>query len=257
MTSRLSKLLADAGLASRRGSEQLILAGRVAVNGETVTSPAVCVDPECDRIVADGRALPLRGPRRYVLLNKPRGYLTSRGDPRGRPTVMDLLGPAEARLFPVGRLDIDAQGLLLLTNDGDLAERLLHPRYRIPRVYAVEVDGRMSGAELERLRRGVVLEDGLARPKDVRLLRRNAWTTWLELTLTEGRYHEVKRLCQAMGRRVVTLRRTAFGPLRLRGLAPGETRALTPREEDALRALALAPSGGIVYNARDHRNVGR
>jgi pseudouridine synthase len=150
---------------------------------------------------------------------------------------MDLLGPERIRLFPVGRLDGDAQGLLLLTNDGDLAQRLLHPRYEIPRVYEVEVTGRLSEVELRKLRRGVILEDGPARPRDVRLVRRGAETTWLQLTLCEGRYREVKRLCQAIGHRVLTLRRTGFGPLRLRGLGPGEMRALTRMELDSLQKL--------------------
>ena len=257
MTDRLSKILAAAGLASRRGSERLILAGLVSVNGQTVTLPGTPVDPHRDRIVADGRPLPPPAPKRYILLYKPKGYLTSRSDPRGRPTVMDLLGPQRSRLFPVGRLDADAQGLLLLTNDGLLAQRLLHPRFGIPRVYAVEVSGSVSEAELERLRRGVLLEDGPARPRGVRLLRRGATTTWLELTLGEGRYREVKRLCQAVGRPVVTLRRTGFGPLRLRGIEPGQWRALTPGELATLRSLALAPAGGIIYNSRDRRKVGR
>jgi pseudouridine synthase len=237
MLNRLSKVLADAGLASRRGSERLILAGRVSVNGETVTSPGVQVDPRRDRIVVDGRSLPPPEPKRYILLHKPKGYLTSRSDSRGRPVVMDLLGPERIRLFPVGRLDGDAQGLLLLTNDGLLAQRLLHPRYEIPRVYEVEVKGKVSAAGLSKLKQGVILEDGLARPRDVRFLRRGAETTWLRLTLTEGRHHEVKRLCQAIGHQVVTLRRTGFGPLRLRGLRPGKMRALNPGELDALRAL--------------------
>jgi pseudouridine synthase len=237
MLNRLSKVLADAGLASRRGSERLILAGRVSVNGETVTSPGGKVDPHHDRIVVDGHPLPPPEPKRYLLLHKPRGYLTSRSDPKGRATVTDLVGAERGRLFPVGRLDLDAQGLLLLTNDGELAQRLLHPRFQIPRVYEVEVRGRVSTEELAQLKRGVILEDGPARPSDVRLLRRGVETTWLRLTFTEGRYHEVKRLCQAIGHRVVTLRRTAFGPLRLMGLRPGEMRALTPRELNALRGL--------------------
>jgi pseudouridine synthase len=241
MLNRLSKVLADAGLASRRGSERLILAGRVSVNGEIATSPGVKVDTRLDRIVVDGHPLPPPAPRRYILLHKPKGYLTSRSDPRGRATVMDLVRAEGVRLFPVGRLDLDTQGLLLLTNDGALAQRLLHPRFQILRVYEVEVTGRVSTEELDRFKRGVMLEDGRARPQAVRLLRRGVETTWLRLTFTEGRYHEVKRLCQALGHRVATLRRTAFGPLRLQGLRPGEMRALTPRELTALRALTAPP----------------
>jgi len=153
---------------------------------------------------------------------------------------MDLLGSQPpVRLFPVGRLDADAEGLLLLTNDGPLAQRLLHPRFQIPRIYEVEVEGRVLANGLERFRRGALLEDGPARPADVRLLRRSTGSTWLELTFAEGRYHEVKRFCQAFGHRVVTLRRTGFGPLRLGGLAPGKMRALTLRELAAIRSLPL------------------
>ena len=170
MMYRLSKVLAEAGLASRRESERLLLAGRVSVNGETVTSPGLQVDPTRDRIVVDGRPLPPPEPKRYLLLHKPRGYLTSRSDPRGRPVVMDLLGSQPpVRLFPVGRLDADAEGLLLLTNDGPLAQRLLHPRFQIPRIYEVEVEGRVLANGLERFRRGALLEDGPARPENVRL----------------------------------------------------------------------------------------
>ena len=237
MKTRLSKILARAGLASRRGSERWILEGRVRVNGETATSPGAQADPRRDSITVDGRPLPPEEPKRYLLLHKPKGYLTSRSDPRGRPVVTDLLGPQPVRLFPVGRLDADAEGLLLLTNDGLLAQRLLHPRYEMPRVYQVEVRGNVSEEELDTLRRGVILEDGLARPKDARVVLRGGETTWLQLTLTEGRYREVKRLCQAIGHSVQSLRRTEFGPLRLRGLRPGQRRPLTPREVEALRTL--------------------
>src|SRR5712691_11875750 len=141
---RLSKILAEAGLASRRGSERLIAEGRVAVNGRLVTTQGTTADPERDRITVDGRPLGAPEPKRYVLLNKPRGYLTSRTDPRGRPVVLDFVREERVRLFPVGRLDFDAEGLLLLTNDGDLAQRLLHPRFGMKRVYEVEVDGRVT-----------------------------------------------------------------------------------------------------------------
>lgn len=236
MEKRLNKILAEAGLASRRGSERLIAEGRVAVNGQVVTLQGAAADPERDRITVDGRPLGAPEPKRYVLLNKPRGYLTSRMDPRGRPVVLDLVRGERVRLFPVGRLDFDAEGLLLLTNDGALAQRLLHPRFGIRRVYEVEVEGRVSRAALPRWERGVPLADGPARPAEVRLLRRTRATTWLRLAFTEGRYREVKRFCQALGHQVLRLRRVAFGPLRLGRLAPGATRLLTAAEIARLSA---------------------
>lgn len=230
MEKRLSKILAEAGLASRRGSERLIADGRVAVNGQTITAQGTTADPARDRITVDGRPVGAAEPKRYVLLNKPRGYITSRVDPRSRPVVLDLLAGARARLFPVGRLDFDAEGLLLLTNDGDLAQRLLHPRFGLRRVYEVEVEGHVGAADLQHWERGAVLADGPARPDEVRLLRRTRETTWLRLTFTEGRYREVKRYCQALGHRVRRLRRVQFGPLKLGRLAPGRARPLTSAE---------------------------
>ncbi|MBI4562707.1 MAG: rRNA pseudouridine synthase [Candidatus Rokubacteria bacterium] len=234
---RLSKILAEAGLASRRGSERLIAEGRVTINGRVVTAPGTTADPPRHRIMVDGKPLPSPEPKRYVLLHKPRGYVTSRVDPQGRPVVLDLARAERARLFPVGRLDFDCEGLLLLTNDGELANRLLHPRFGIPRVYEALVEGCVSQEEVGRFRQGVVLEDGVAKPKDVRLLRRTRETTWLGLTFTEGRYRQVKRFCAALGHRVVRLRRVQFGPLRLGRLPVGALRPLTAAELRRLRAL--------------------
>ncbi len=187
----------------------------------------------------DGRPLPGRAPLQYVLLHKPRGYVTSRRDPAGRPVVLDLLPPpAAAVVYPVGRLDFDTEGLLLLTNDGELANRLLHPRYEIPRVYEVEVQGRVAEPDLPRWRRGVVLEDGLARPQRVARLSGGGGTrTRLSVTFSEGRYREVKRYCKALGHPVQRLKRVQFGPLRLGGLAPGGHRPLTRAELAALNDL--------------------
>jgi pseudouridine synthase len=173
------------------------------------------------------------------VLHKPRGYVTSRRDPAGRPVVLDLLPPAAAAtVYPVGRLDFDTEGLLLLTNDGELANRLLHPRYEIPRVYEVEVEGRVDEGDLPRWRRGVVLEDGPAVPKRVaRIATDGGRRTWLRLTFAEGRYREVKRYCKALGHPVRRLRRVQFGPLRLGALAPGAHRPLTAAELAALNDL--------------------
>ena len=243
---RLHKLLADAGVASRRAAERLIVAGRVRVNGVRVVELGAHADPARDSIEVDGR--PLAGPerKRYVLLHKPRGFLTTRADPRGRPRVFDLVPELGVRLHSVGRLDFDAEGLLLLTNDGDLTYRLTHPRHGVRRVYHVLVQGRLDPSVLETLQRGVLLEDGPARVERARRLRSaEAGLHWLELTLTEGRYREVKRLCRAVGLVVQRLRRVAFGPLDLAQLPPGQWRELTADEVQRLASSELAPASRL------------
>jgi pseudouridine synthase len=228
---RLQKLLAEAGVASRRAAERLIAAGRVRVNGVAVVEPGTHADPLRDTVEVDGRPLPKAESKRYVLLHKPRGYLTTREDPRGRPRVFDLVPDLGVRLHSVGRLDFDAEGLLLLTNDGELTYRLTHPRHGVRRVYHVLVEGRLDSAVLEALERGVALEDGPARVERARLLRpEGAGRHWVELSLAEGRYREVKRLCRAVGLVVQRLRRVAFGPLRLGDLPSGQWRELTATE---------------------------
>jgi 23S rRNA pseudouridine2605 synthase len=207
------------------------------VNGEVRLEPGAQADPEHDRIMVDGRPLPAASPHRYVLLHKPRGYVSTRRDPEGRPVVVDLLPPESGRLYPVGRLDFDAEGLLLLTNDGALADRLLHPRYEVLRVYEAEVEGRVTEPQLSHWRRGVTLPDGPAVPREVSVLRRGARSTSLRLTFAEGRNHEVKRYCSALGHPVLRLRRVAFGPLRLGNLPPGGCRPLTETELARLNGL--------------------
>ncbi|OLA96572.1 MAG: hypothetical protein AUH20_03325 [Candidatus Rokubacteria bacterium 13_2_20CM_69_15_2] len=240
---RLNKILAQAGLTSRRGADGLIAEGHVAVNGVVTRNQATLADPDVDRIAVDGRQLPPPEAKHYLLVNKPRGYVTTLADPQGRPVVADL-ADVGARLYPVGRLDRDVEGLLLLTNDGALTHRLLHPRYALPRVYEADVEGRVAPGALGRWRRGTVLDDGPAKPVAVELVHSSAGRSRLRLTFTEGRKHEVKRYCEALGHRVVRLRRIAFGPVALGGLAPGAVRRLTPREVAALRAAVAEHAGG-------------
>ena len=201
--------------------------------------PGTLADPDADVIAVDGRALPGPEAKQYVLLNKPRGVLTSRRDPQGRPVVTDLV-PSGARLYPVGRLDADVEGALLLTNDGALTHHLLHPRYELPRVYEADVEGAVTRAELARWRRGVTLDDGPAVARAVELVRTGPRESRVRLTFSEGRKHEVKRFCQALGHPVRRLRRIAFGPIEIGDLRPGAWRHLAAREVSALRASVAA-----------------
>jgi pseudouridine synthase len=235
---RLNKILAQAGRASRRGADQLITEGRVAINGVVTRELATLADPERDLVTVDGRPLPRAESKHYLLLHKPAGYVTSVRDPHGRPVVADLIRDVDARLYPVGRLDWDVEGALLMSNDGALTHRLLHPRYGLPRVYEAEVEGRVAPGALGRWRRGVTLEDGPARPLEVEVVRGGRDVTLMRLTFGEGRKHEVKRYCAALGHRVRRLRRVAFGPVTLGDLPRGRYRRLTPREVAALRAAA-------------------
>lgn len=214
----------------------------MAVNHTVTREPGTLADPLSDLITVHGRPLPAPQTLHYVLLNKPRGYLATRRDPGGRPVVTDLVG-APVRLYPVGRLDYDVEGALLLTNDGPLTHRLLHPRYQITRVYEATVRGRVTAGAAARWARGVMLEDGPARPTDVEILETDAGTSRLRLTFTEGRKHEVKRYCEALGHPVLQLRRVAFGPIRLGSLPAGRSRSLTPAEIRSLRASVVRDGG--------------
>ena len=230
---RLAKYLAHAGVASRRAAEGIIAAGRVTVAGSVVTDPAQDVD-EASVVCVDGRPLAGPEPRVAYLLHKPAGMLSTARDPQGRPTVVGLVGREELRLYPVGRLDAQTTGVILLTNDGELANRLTHPRFEVPKTYRAKLaGGPIEATALRALRDGVELDDGLTAPARVRRLGADE----IELTIHEGRNRQVRRMCQAVGHPVRELVRTRFGPLTLAGLAPGEYRRLTAQELGRVRAL--------------------
>ncbi len=230
---RLQKVLAAAGIASRRASELLIDEGRVEVNGRVVTEQGRRVDPERDTIRVDGARIP--PPRRhvYLVLNKPRGVVSTMDDPEGRPTLADLLKRPE-RLFHVGRLDTDTEGLIVLTNHGDFAHRLAHPSYEVAKTYLAEVEGVVDQKTVTLLRKGVTLDDGPVRPDAVRLVSTAAARSLVEVRLHEGRNRIVRRLFDAVGHPVRRLSRTAIGPIRLGSLTVGEHRELTREELGAL-----------------------
>jgi 23S rRNA pseudouridine2605 synthase len=235
---RLHKAIAQAGVASRRKAELLIAQGRVRVNGQLVTTLGTSVDPAADVVVVDGRRVHIRQPLLYVLLHKPRGYVTTCQDDQERPTVFDLLKHLPGRLFPVGRLDVNSQGVLLLTNDGQLANRLLHPRYHIPRTYLVKIRGVITAQDVEQLRHGVLLEEGKTLPAQVQVVRQTEKSSWLRFTLYEGRHRQLHRMLQHCGGYTVKhLQRLAMGPLTLAGLAPGSYRVLEPFEVARLKRV--------------------
>ena len=229
---RLNAFLARAGVASRRRADELITGGRVLVNGAPGELNTVVGGH--DVVEVDGERL-LPQPLTYLLLHKPPGVVTTASDPHGRRTVVELV-PSEPRVVPVGRLDADTTGALLLTNDGDLAHRLAHPRYGVPKVYEAEVEGSPSRDDLARLRDGVELDDGLTAPADVRTRARGAGVSRIALTLHEGRKHQVKRMCEAVGHPVRRLHRARYAGLDLGGLEPGSWRPLTKPEVAALRS---------------------
>lgn len=237
MEVRLQKLIAGTGLASRRKSEELITAGRVMVNGKVVTELGTKVDPARDHVKVDGKHLSAAQPFVYLMLHKPKNVMSTLDDPGGRTTVKDFLRGVSVRVFPVGRLDFDSEGLMLLTNNGDLAQALLHPRYHVPKTYLIKVKGVLSDDEIKRLEEGVRLDDGMTSPAHVKKVRKVEANSWLEITIREGRKHQVKRMLESVGHPVIKLLRIKMGPLVLGNLEPGEFRFLTDREANALREV--------------------
>jgi len=245
---RLQKILARAGFSSRRGAEQLMLEGRVTRNGEIVKELGTRADLDKDDVRVDGVRVKAPKALVYLVLNKPRGVVSTRSDPAQRRTVMDLV-PKVAGLFPVGRLDVTTEGLILLTNDGAFAERVSHPRYEVPRVYHAKVHRVPDAETLERLRRGVRVEADFMAVDRARVIDADN-NAWVELTLHEGKQHEVKRLLEAVGHPVSKLRRVAIGPVTSRGLEPGQFRALAPEEIEGLRRGKDPASGALGRLAR-------
>jgi 23S rRNA pseudouridine2605 synthase len=246
---RLQKILSAAGIASRRSAETLIAEGRVTVNGQTVSELGSKADPDADDIRVDGRRVKTATARRYILMYKPRGYITSRSDPQQRPTVIDLLAKGGVRdyVYPVGRLDYESEGLLILTSDGDLAERLMHPSHEVGREYHVRVRGVPDHHALDRLSRGVVIDGRKTAPADVEILKiieaSAGEEAMLSLVIHEGRNRQVRKMCEAIGHPVVRLRRVRIGPIHDEHIRPGEFRDLDDREVAALKRVAAGGRG--------------
>jgi 23S rRNA pseudouridine2605 synthase len=235
---RLAKYLAQAGIASRRQAEEIIRMGRVKLNGSIVTELATMVDSKTDCIEFDGKIVGVEQ-KVYILLNKPSGYISSVNDPWGRPTVLDLVGEIKERIFPVGRLDYDTEGLLLLTNEGHFTNLMIHPRYNIDKKYEARVMGYIKDDELKSLRDGVDLEDGKTAPAGVKLISRDDRASIIELLIHEGRKRQVKRMCAAVGHPVISLKRVAFAFLTLEGVKIGQYRYLQQDEVKRLQEIAL------------------
>jgi 23S rRNA pseudouridine2605 synthase len=245
---RLQKIISAAGVASRRLAEELITQGRVAVNGKTVTTLGTKADPARDEIKVDGRRIREQKRKRYILLYKPRGYVTTRSDPEGRPTVMDLLKAVKEYVYPVGRLDYDTEGLLILTNDGDLAAHLTHPRHEVEKVYEARVKGIPEEKDLERLALGIVIDGRRTAPAKIRIPDRPAKTTasgaehtFVEIVLHEGRQRQVRRMFDSIGHPVVRLRRVRIGPIVDEQIPIGHWRELDAQELTKLRRAAKIP----------------
>lgn len=234
MQERLQKIIAGAGVVSRRAAEAYIREGRVTVNRKVVSQLGAKADTGRDEIRIDGRLIPVKVERLYLMLHKPAGYVTTLKDPEGRPIVADLLRNVRQRVYPVGRLDYDSEGLLVLTNDGDFAQRLQHPRHEIPKTYLVKIRGSLAPKALRLLREGVVLEDGLFTPGAARLVKTNPKSSWLQVIVSEGRNRVIRRAFEALGYPVQRLVRIAVGNLMLGDLASGEYRPLMKREIEGL-----------------------
>jgi len=242
MQERLQKIIANAGITSRRFAEKLIDSGRVSLNGKVVTTLGVKADPSKDKIRINGKLLSHSEPKLYILLNKPSGYITSLKDPEGRPTVMDLLGNIRQRVYPVGRLDYDTEGLLIITNDGHFANNLMHPRHKVQKTYLVKIQGQISEKSMKNLIKGVYIDGRKATPIAIKKKGLREKNSWIEITLQEGRNRQVKRMLEILGYRVIKLKRTSYGSLSLKGIPLGAYRFLTRFEVAKLKKAREALS---------------
>jgi 23S rRNA pseudouridine2605 synthase len=247
---RLNKLLAHAGVGSRRHVEELIAAGRVTVDGRPVRELGTKVDPQAQHVTVDGQPVKMERPV-YWVVNKPRGYLCTNEDPAGRPRAIDLVPHVEQRVYTVGRLDEDSEGLLLLTNDGELAHRLMHPRFGVEKTYQVQVAGHPSRDDVQQLLKGVWLSDGHVRAQRVKVMKSQGDSTWIQVVLSEGKNREIRRMLARLNHKVLRLRRVAIGPVQLDKLAKGKARKLSLLELNALRRMAgkEVPEGEAVSAA--------
>jgi len=234
MKERLQKIISAAGVASRRHAENLITAGRVSINNVVVTELGIKADAQKDVIRIDGTTISVEKTMVYIALNKPAGYITTLDDPQKRPTVIDLLRDVPERVYPVGRLDYDSSGLLLLTNDGDFAQKMQHPRFQTPKVYRVKIQGRLNKDELKQVTKGVKLPDGIFKPENMQIEKFNDKSCWIRLTLREGKNRIIRRGFEVAGHRVARLVREAIGSLTLEGLKEGAWRHLTNKEINQL-----------------------
>ena len=230
MQERLQKIIANAGVASRRKAEELILEGNVTINGEVVRELGTKADPEKDAIKVSGKLIHKPQRKTYVVLNKPKGFITSMSDPEGRPVVTELLRGVKARVYPVGRLDYDTEGLLILTDDGDLAHMLMHPGHEIPKTYLAKIKGVLEDKDVDKLKKGIRLKDGITAPASVSKVRKADENSWIEITIHEGRNRQIRRMLEEVHHPVVKLIRVKYGPIELGDVPLGKYRYLTLQE---------------------------
>jgi 23S rRNA pseudouridine2605 synthase len=238
MEERIQKIISAAGVTSRRAAEELIAEGRVRVNGTVVTELGSKADPSKDHIKVDGKLINPKQPPTYIMLNKPAGFVTTMSDPEGRPTVQDLLKGVKIRVYPVGRLDYNTEGLLLLTNDGDFAHLITHPKHEFPKTYLAKIKGVLEDGAIAALEAGVFLKDGKTAPAKIKKIRKEESNSWIEITIHEGRKRQVRRMFDHMGHSVIRLKRVKTGGITLGDLPEGRMRYLTPEEVGILRAAA-------------------
>ena len=236
--------MSAAGAASRRAAEELIVEGRVRVNGKVVTELGAKADPDKDHIKVDGKLINPKQPQTYIMLNKPAGYVTTMSDPEGRPTVQDLMKGIKVRVYPVGRLDYNTEGMLLMTNDGDFAHLISHPSHELSKTYLAKIKGVLDERTLHELEKGIFLEDGKTAPARVKKVRKEEMNSWVEITIREGRKRQVRRMFDRVGRSVIRLKRIRTGNLSLGDLPEGQYRHLTPAEVRALKETSVKAEGG-------------